>query len=128
MRHVTAQPRDQPVEAELVGLVEPDNKSVRLLRTGRETRAVDGEKGIRGGESRALVAVDEGTVLRKTLPERGSFLNQVGVISGLRPVEAGFQQPRISDALGAAVALDLVGVHGQDFGHCKVVRHLASFL
>ena len=90
---MTAQPWDELVEAELVGFVERGDESVRLLGIRRETRAVDGEKCIRGGESRALVAVDEGMVLREALPERGGFLDQVGVITGLRPVEGGFQQP-----------------------------------
>ena len=63
MRHVIAQPGDKLVEAELVGFVERGNESVGLLRIGREPRAADGEKGIRGGESRALVAIDEGMVL-----------------------------------------------------------------
>jgi hypothetical protein len=30
--------------------------------------------------------------------------------------------------VGAAVAVDLVDVHGQHFGHGEVVRHSASFL
>ena len=75
---VIAQPGDKLVEAELVGFVERGNESVGSQHRP-QPRAVDGEKGIRGGESRALVAVDEGMVLREALPERGGFLDQVGV-------------------------------------------------
>ena len=40
-------------------------------------------------------------VLSQTLPERGGFLDQVGVITGLRSVKSGFEQPLIPDAVGA---------------------------
>jgi hypothetical protein len=65
-------------------------------------------------------------VLSKALPESGGFLDQVSVITGLRPVEAGLQQTLIPDAVGAPGAFDLVGVHGQHFGHGEVVGHSAS--
>ena len=67
-------------------------------------------------------------VLREALPERGCLLDKIGIIAGLRPVKSGFQQPLIPDALGAAVAFDLVGVYGQHFGHGEIVVHSASFL
>jgi hypothetical protein len=47
-----------------------------------------------------LVAVDESMVLHPALAERGGFLDQVGVMTGLRPVEAGCQQAWISNATG----------------------------
>ena len=92
---MAAQPRDQLVEAELVCLVEGDDKCVGLLSVRRETGAVDSEKGIGGGESRPLVAVDEGRVWRQAFPERGGFLDQTGIIAGLWPVERGL--PAILD-------------------------------
>ena len=55
-----AQPGDKLVEAELICFVERGDESVGLLGVGREPRAIDGEKRIGGGKSRALVAVDEG--------------------------------------------------------------------
>ena len=73
MCYVTPEPRDELFEAELIGFVEGGDENVGLLRIGRETRAVDGEEGIRGREGRSLVAVNEGMVLRETLPERGSL-------------------------------------------------------
>jgi len=93
---VTPQPRHKLVEAELVGFVERCDESLCLLSVRRQPGAVDGEKGIHGRESRALVAVDEGVVLRQALPKRGGFLDRVGVITGLRPVQGGFQQSRVS--------------------------------
>jgi len=67
-------------------------------------------------------------VLSKALPERGGFLDQVGVITGLRPEEGGFEQPLIPNAERTTLTFDLVGVHRQNFGHGEVVRHSASFL
>ena len=55
LRYVIAQPGNKLVESELVGLIERGNESVGLLRIGREPRVVDGEKGIRGGESVRLL-------------------------------------------------------------------------
>ncbi len=110
---MTTQPWDKLVEAELVGFVEGDDETVSLLGVRRQTRAVDGAKSIRGGESCPLVAVDDGMILREAFPECGGFLDQAGVIAGLRPVEGGFQQPLISDALGAAIAFDLAGMNRQ---------------
>ena len=127
-RHVVAQPWDKLVEAELVRFVEVGNENIGLLGIRRETRAVDGQKSVRGGESSPLVAVNKRMVLREALPERGGFLDQIGVMPGLRPVESGFEQPGIPDTLGPAVAFDLIGMHGQHFGHGEVVRHSASFL
>lgn len=72
-----AQPRDKVIEAELVGFIKADHKHVGLLSAGREACTIDSEKGIRRGESRPLVAVEEGMILSQALPERGSLLNQV---------------------------------------------------
>jgi hypothetical protein len=86
LRNVMPQPWDKLVEAELIGFVERGDKIVGFLGVGCETRTVDGD--ICSGESRAFVAVDERMVLRKALPKRRGFLDQVGVISGL-PADKG---------------------------------------
>jgi hypothetical protein len=93
---VISEPQDKLFEAELVGFVEARDEIPGLLSACGETRAVDGKKGVRGGKGCALVAVDEGMVLRQALPECGGLLDQVGVITGLRPVEGGFQQSWVS--------------------------------
>src|SRR5262249_52305580 len=90
--------------------------------------AVDGQKRIHGCEGRSFVAVDKRMVLGHALPQRGGFLDQVGVIAGLRPEKGGFEQAWIADAVGASITLDLVGMHGQHFSDGEIVRHLASFL
>src|SRR5713226_7998466 len=73
--HVCAQPGDEFVESELVGLVKVGHKKVGLFGVRRQVQAVDGEKSIRGRESRPLGAIDKGMILRaQALPERGGFL------------------------------------------------------
>jgi hypothetical protein len=130
LRHITAQPRGKLVEAELVCFVKGGNKNVGLLGVRRETCTVDCEKSIRGSESCALVAVDKRMVLREALPERRGFSDQVGIITGLRPVEGGFQQPLIPDALGAAISAvrTLTRRHGDFRGAEGVTRQDRSIL
>jgi hypothetical protein len=99
-----------------------------LFRARRETQAVNRQKRVEGGKRGALVAIDEGMILRKAFPERGGFLDQIGVVAGLRAVEGGLQQAVVANAMGAAVAFDLIGVDGQHFDRGQVVGHSASFL
>jgi hypothetical protein len=80
---MVSQPCHKLVEAKLVCFVECREENVDLFGVSCETRSVDGEKSICGSESCALVAVNDGMALRKTLPERGGFLNQVGAITRL---------------------------------------------
>src|SRR5579864_1792541 len=125
---MAAQPQHKLVEAELICPIECREEFVRLFGVRCETRAIDGEKSIRGGESCAFVAVEEGMILREALPERGGFFDQVDVIAGLGAVESGFEQSLVSDTLCPAVAFDEVGVHRQHFSYGQEVGHSASFL
>lgn len=79
------QPGNKLVETELVCLVKRGHEVVRFLSAGRELRAIDGEKRICGGKSRALVAVEKRVALRQALPQRGGFLDEAVVVTGLRP-------------------------------------------
>ena len=92
-----------------------------------QPRAVDGQKRVRRRESGPLVAVDKGMVLGQALPERGRFLHQIGVVASLWAIERRLQQSRIAHPRLPAIALDLIGMHGQDFGEREVIAHFASF-
>lgn len=83
---MVSQPSHKLVEAKLICFVECHEENVDLFGARCETRSVDGEGSICGGESCALVAVNEGMALRKTLPERGGFLNRAGLITRLGAV------------------------------------------
>jgi hypothetical protein len=61
--HVTTQPRDKAVEANLVGCVESLDEDIGFLCVCSETRTVDGEEGIRNGERRGFVAIQKGMIL-----------------------------------------------------------------
>jgi hypothetical protein len=57
-------------------------------------------------EAKAMVECKpfkHGMILAKALPESGSFLDQVRVMTGLWPVKGGLQKPLIPDAMGAAI-------------------------
>src|SRR6266705_3706765 len=72
--HVCAQPGNEFIESEPVGLVKVGHKKVGLFGVRREVQAVDGKKSIGGGESRPLVAIHKGMILRaQALPERRGF-------------------------------------------------------
>jgi hypothetical protein len=50
-------------------------------------------------------------VLRKAFPQSSGFLDQTGVIAGLRPKKRGFQQAEVPHAGRTAVTLDLIGMN-----------------
>jgi hypothetical protein len=51
-------------------------------------------------------------VLREAFPECGGFFDEIGIVARLGPVESGFEQPQVTDAMPAAIPLDLIGFHG----------------
>jgi hypothetical protein len=61
-------PGNEFVESELVGLVKTGHKQVRLFGIRRTVQAVDGKKRISGRESRPLIAIHKGIILRQALP------------------------------------------------------------
>ena len=69
----------------------------------------------------------KGMVWSQALPESGRFLHQIGVVARLWAIERRLQQSRIAQPRRPAIALDLIGMHGQDFGEREVIAHFASF-
>lgn len=125
---VLPQPGLETFESKLICPVKLSDESIGSLGVRRDAQAVDREKGIGRGEGDALVAVDEGMVLREAFPKGRRFLDEVGVITGLRAEQGGFEQAEVADASGAAVAFYLVVVDGERFGKREVIGHSASFL
>src|SRR5713226_7422102 len=107
-RRIGAQPLNELVEGKVIGTVQTGNETKGFIGGGRETGAVDGKKSVGHGKGRPLVAVDEGMVLRQAFPERCSLLDQIAIIAGLRAIECCFQQAAIPDAVGTAIAFDLI--------------------
>jgi len=85
-------------------------------------------KSIGNGKRSSLITVDEWVVLSQTLPQGSRLLDQMSVVTGLRPKEGGLQQALIPNALRATIAFNLVRMNGQHLDHSKKVAHLASFL
>ena len=108
--------------------VQTGNEGVGLSGVGRELCAVDRQKRVRRGKGGALVAVDERMVLGQTLPQRGGFLDEIGVVAGLRPIERRLQKAGVPNAVRSAVPLNLIRVNGENFRQREIVRHFASFL
>jgi hypothetical protein len=69
---MVSQPSHKLVEAKLICFVECREENAELFGVRCETRSVDGEESICGGESCAFVAVNEGMAPGKTLPERAA--------------------------------------------------------
>ena len=63
-----SQPRNKPFEAEVVGFVATADESIGVVGASREAGAIDGEKGVGGGERRPFVAVSERMILREAFP------------------------------------------------------------
>ena len=76
--------------------IEVEQKALGLGGACRQLGAIYDQERVGGGEGRALIAVDKRMVLRQAFPERGCFLDQVGVVAGLRAKEAGFEEAGIA--------------------------------
>ena len=81
---VLTQPAFQPLEPERAALVKSDQELKCLDVVKFQDVPVHPTKGSRHRDGCTLVAVDEGMILREAFPQRGGFLNQVFVVTGLR--------------------------------------------
>src|SRR5581483_6374073 len=122
-----AQPGYQVLEAKRVGLVQSHDEFDRLFGGGGQPRIVDGKKSIERVERCALVAIDEGVILRETLPQRGSLFDQIVVIPRLGTKNGGFQRAFVSKAACPAKPFDLFLMNCEDICFGEEVAHSASF-
>jgi hypothetical protein len=97
-----------------------DHEDVGLLWIRFDREAVHQQERVTGIECDALVAVEEGVIVRERFHQARGFFCQTGVIASLRAEDGGLQGPHISHAMGTAVAFDLSMVNGQDFGYREV--------
>src|ERR1022692_1381445 len=127
-RGIRMQPGDNLREAEGICLIKASDEEVHGRGLSGEFNSVDREKGNHRSKRHALVAVDKGMILAKALPECRRLFEHVCVITGLRAIKGRFQLPRITHAVAATVALNLILVDGQHFDDGKKLAHSASFL
>ncbi len=78
--------------------------------------AINAEESVGGGEGGSLVAINEWMVLGKALPQRRRFGDDIGIVACLRTEEGGFEEPKVTYTLGAAVAGDQVVMDRENFG------------
>jgi hypothetical protein len=88
-----AQPGHKFVKGKLVSFVKRDDEILSFPGAGRESRSVDCKKCIHHGKTGALVAVDEGIVLRQAFPQRRGFLDQI-IVRDAGLLEAALFRPQ----------------------------------
>src|ERR1035438_4471954 len=73
----------------------------------------------------ARLTIHERMVLRQTLPKRSRFLNQIVVVTGLRPRQRGFEGATIPNAKGAPEFRDQSRVNGDHLVNVRIIGHWA---
>src|SRR5208282_1448137 len=90
-------------------------------------KAVAPQEDIGGGESDALVAIEEAVVVRERLHQRSRFFFEGVVIADLRTKNGGLNRAFIADAMETAEHLNQAMLHSVDFRYRKIIRHLAFY-
>lgn len=117
----------QGIHPHTAALIESMQKAPGRLGVGGDSDAIDCEKGINRRKGSTFVAVDEGMILRQTLPQGCGLGDQVGVIAALRPEHGRLKLTEIAHPGRAAIARDLIIMHRQQFGDPEVIPcHCAS--
>jgi len=62
-------------------------------------------------------------ILRQTLPQGGSLVDQIGIISRLWAIQGRLQLARVPHAMSATVAIDLVCMDSQNLDDGQIIRH-----
>src|SRR5215211_9252347 len=96
--NMLSHPLIQMLEFEGTRFIEAGDKRIGCIGIGHEPRAIDDEESVCDREGCTLVAIDERMVLCQAFPQSGCFLNQVGVVAGLRTEKRCFQQAAIPNA------------------------------
>jgi len=88
--------------------------------------AVGSQHGVRHYKTDSLVAINEGVIVREGFHQGGSFLDYAAVVAGLGSHYGCFQQPLVSQALGAAELFNQnpVGLDRLRDGRVDAPRHL----
>ena len=81
--NMSPQPRMQVHKVERSGGIEAEHEFFRLRSARRQAGTVDDQECVDSGECRALVAVDEGVVLRQALPQGSGFRNQIAILGSV---------------------------------------------
>ena len=95
-----------------------ENESDDLFLCSRDAKAIQAKEEVHRLEGDALVSIYEGMVLGETesvgCGERGKVGPRVVVESVLWPLQSRFQEPAVSEAEGATMRSDLIGMDRED--------------
>ena len=124
------QPWLEVLETEPIGLKEVDHEGVRLVAGDRQSIPIRPQEDVDCTEGKALVAIDEGMVDRKTLEQCGSLGNDVVVIPHLWTDECRFQRTVIAQTRASTMPIQQDGMDKQRIGDRQVrglwPRHCAK--
>jgi len=96
-------------------LVEVHQKPVRLLIVEMQFIAVRAEERSRDGDGSSFVSINERVILRQAFQKSCSFLNDVGIISSLRPRKRRLERTNIANSERSAKPQDRPAVRNQNF-------------
>ena len=100
------------------------DERVTLRAATLDVTAVTPEEDIGGGESNALIAVQETMVVAERLHQGGRFFFDGIEIAGLRTKNGGLNRALVADTMETAEHLDQSVLHPVDFRYGKGIRHL----
>jgi hypothetical protein len=117
-----------PVEdlgkAEFVPIHRAVDERVSVQAFDLDVKAIAPQEDIGGGESDALIAVEESVVVAERLHQRSRFFFEGVVIADLRAKNGGLNSAFIADAMETAEHLDQAMLHPVDFRYRQVIGHL----
>jgi hypothetical protein len=121
---VLTDPIEDLGKAEFVPLHRAVDECVCVQALDLDVKAVASQEDIGGGESDALVAVDEAVIVAERLHQRSRFFFDGVVIAGLRTKNGGLNSSLVADTMETAEHLDQSMLHPVDFRYGKKIRHL----
>lgn len=93
-------------EAEFVPVQRAVDERVSVQAFDLDVKAVASQEDIGGGESNALIAVEEAVVVAERLHQRSRFFFDRVVIAGLRTKNGGLNSALVADTMETAEHLD----------------------
>lgn len=111
-------------KAEFVPVHRAVDERVSIQALDVDVKTVASQEDIGGGESDALIAVEEAVIVAKRLHQRSRFFFDGVVIAGLRTKNGGLNSALIADTMETAEHLDQSMLHPVDFRYRKIIRHL----
>jgi len=121
---VLTDPVEDLGKAEFVPVHRAGDERVSVQAFDLDVKAVASQEDIGGGESDALIAVEEAMVVAERLHQRGRFFLDGVVIADLGAKNGGLNSALIADTRETAEHLDQSMLHPVDFRYREEVRHL----